>query len=98
MSHYFLQADLSVTGHHEPAKVSFDWSTCPNCFRLLEDFEGELGAHSHGEAVDGGRNAAKVGFVLEYSFKFLPCSDILDVAKAGIEFFEHQRELEVTPL
>ena len=65
---------------------------------LLEDFEGDLGAHWHGEAIDAGRNAAKVGFVLECSWKFLPCSDILDVAKAGIEFYEHQRELEVTPL
>ena len=64
---------------------------------LLEDFEGDLGAHWHGEAIDAGRNAAKVGFVLECSWKFLPCSDILDVAKAGMEFFEHQRELEVTP-
>ena len=26
------------------------------------------------------------------------CSDILDVAKAGIEFYEHQRNMEVMPL
>ena len=28
---------------------------------------------------------------------FCVCSDILDVAKAGIEFYQHQQEMEVIP-
>ena len=70
------------------------------CFSLtfvLEDLEGEPSTYQRGETIDAGRNVPEVGFVLEYLWNIFSRSDILDVAKAGIEFHQHQRELEVDP-
>jgi len=58
------QADLSVGGHHEPAKI----------LRV---------------------NLAPTHMEKQLMLAGMRPSDILDVAKAGIEFHEHQRELEV---
>jgi len=58
------QADLSVTGLHEPAKI----------LRV---------------------NLAPTDQEKQLMLAGMQPSDILDVAKAGMEFFEHQRELEV---
>jgi len=58
------QADLSVTGHQEPAKIS-------RVILAPTDMEKQL------------------------MLAGMQPSDILDVAKAGIEFYKHQKEFEV---
>ena len=61
--------------------------------------QGELGAQQDGEADHAGWDEAQVDIFVVVPLKsrmILLCSLILDAARAGIGFFDHQRKLAVT--
>ena len=80
---------------------------------LAEGVEGDLGSHGVWEEVFDGRDETQVRILSEWNWsvessiilkvqtfkaKHYCFSDIMEVARAGIAFYEHQRGIEVTLL